>query len=271
MRKDLVDLSRAETEALACVRLSTAAHLVALAAEADPGLRALALKRPFAFALSAPGLPAARVSARGGSIRAWSGGEAVPAGAGRLSLVLRFASPRAAARVLGGGGGMPLPLILGSGAFAALAFFRAAAARVPTMLKDSGVEQAVKARLLAEAALRGLAEVAARDPGIEERLHHVPDGSVAVEVVGSFSIGLTKCGRAMEVLRKAPESPNARLSFRDARAAVAVFSGSRAAVVALGASEVTVRGLLPLVQGLFAVLDRLGAYLAVDSKGGRDE
>jgi hypothetical protein len=125
--------------------------------------------------------------------------------------------------------------------------------------------------MLAEAALRGLAEVAARDPGIEERLRHVPDGSTAVEVAGVFAIGLRKTGRRIEVLGQEPESPNARLGFRDSAAAVAVFSGERPAVVALGAGEVTIRGFLPLIQGLFAVLDRLGAYLAVDSKGGRHE
>lgn len=270
MTNRLDELSRDEALTLAGIRLSTTAHLVALAAEADPGLRARALRRPFGLALSAPGLPVACVSTRGDSVRAWSGGGPRPAGAGFPSLVLRFASPRAAARTLGGGGGMPLPLILGPGAFAALAFFREAAARIPSMLKDSALDPAVKARLLAEAALRGLAEVAARDPGIEQRLHHMPDGSVAVEVEGAFAIGLRKSGRRIEVLGSAPESPDARLSFRDATSAVAVFSGARPAVVALGASEVRVRGLLPLVQGLFAILDRLGAYLAVDSKGGQE-
>jgi hypothetical protein len=266
LRSNIYELTRDEVSTLAGVRLATTAHLVALAAEADPDLRVLAFKRPFALALSAPRLPAACVSTRGGAVRAWSGGERRPEGAGRASLVLRFASPRAAARILGGGRGMPLPIPLGPGAFAALSFFRAAAARVPILLKDPATDDSLKARLLAEAALRGLAEVAARDPGIEERLHHVPDGAAAVEVVGAFSLGLRKSGRRIEVLESAPVSPNARLSFRDAAAAVAVFSGARPAVVALGASEVTIRGFLPLIQGLFAVLDRLGDYLAVDSK-----
>jgi hypothetical protein len=136
------------------------------------------------------------------------------------------------------------------------------------MLEDPSIDSAVKARLYAEAALRGLAEVAARDPGVEERLRHAPDGSVAVEAVGAFAMGLRKSGRRIELLPAAPESPNARLIFRDAETVVAVFSGARPAVVALGASELSIRGFLPLVQGLFAVLDRLGDYLAVEAKGG---
>jgi hypothetical protein len=89
-----------------------------------------------------------------------------------------------------------------------------------------------------------------------------------VEAPGAFSLGLRKTGRRIEILGTAPQSPNARLSFRDAASAVAVFSGARPAIVALGAGEVSVYGFLPLVQGLFAVLDRLGDYLAVNSKGG---
>jgi len=43
-----------------------------------------------------------------------------------------------------------------------------------------------------------------------------------------------------------------------------VLSGKRQAVVALGSGEVHIEGLLPLVQGLFAVLDRLSWYLGVE-------
>jgi hypothetical protein len=243
---------------------------MALASRGDEALRAAAAL-PFTVALKAPGIPEAGITTRRGEVRAWSGGERRPIGAGLASLVLRFPSPRAAARVLGGGGGMPIPIPLGPGAFAALRFFRAAAARVPALIKDPATDPSLKARMLCEAALRGLAQVAALDPGIEERLHHVPDGSAAIEVAGSFSIGLEKRGRAVEILGTAPVSPNARLAFRDAAAAIAVFSGARPAVVALGASELRLTGYLPLVQGLFAVLDRLGDYLAVDAKGDRHE
>ncbi len=263
MEKHVDRLSKGEAATLAGIRLATTAHLVAIAAEADPALRAMAPKRPFALVLSAPGLPSVGVSARGGRFRAWSRSSADRGGRGWPSIILRFTSRGSAARALGGGKGMPLPLPLGLGAPAALAFFRAAASRVPAILKDGAADPPLKARLLTEAALRGLAEVAALDEGLEERLAHVPDGSVAVEAGEAFSIGLRKTGRRIEVLDAAPTSPNARLKFRDADAAVAVFSGARPAVLALGSGEVAISGLLPLIQGLFAVLDRLGEYMAV--------
>jgi len=54
------------------------------------------------------------------------------------------------------------------------------------------------------------------------------------------------------------------LSFAHYRSAIDVLSGKRQAVVALGSGEVRIEGLLPLVQGLFAVLDRLSWYLGVE-------
>lgn len=259
-------LSSEETEVLAGVRLATTVHSMALASRSDPYLRAKALAKPFSLVLSAPGLAAAGISTRGGAIRAWSGGAPPRFNGGYPSLVLRFSSPRSAARTLGGGGGLPLPIPLGPGALAALSYFRAAAARVPVLLRESGTDPGLKAAVLAEAALRGLAAVASSDSSLDERMAHVPDGSVAVEAAGAFSIGLVKSGRRIEILEAAPERPNARLLFRDAAAAIAVLTGARQAVVALGAREVTIGGLLPLVQGLFAVLDRLGAYMAVKNE-----
>jgi hypothetical protein len=263
MQKYLNLLSRPEAATLARIRLATTVHLVALAAEAVPELRSQSFARPFSLLLSAPGLPGAGISSRVGAIRSWSDNAKAAPRALPLSLILRFASPRSAARVLGGGSGIPFPLLLGQGAFAALAFFRAAAARLPLLLRDPATPQALRARLLAEAALRGLAVVAASDDSLAERLAHVPDGSVAVEAPGAFSIGLAKSGKRIEIAEAAPARPNARLAFRDAACAVAVFSGARPAVVALGCGEVSIQGLLPLVQGLFAVLDRLGAYMGV--------
>jgi hypothetical protein len=116
------------------------------------------------------------------------------------------------------------------------------------------------------AALRGLAAVGSSDPALAERLSHVPDGSVAVTAPGSFSLGVVKRGAGITATGAAPEPPSARLAFADPASALAVLSGRRAAVVALGAGEVTVTGLLPLVQGMFGVLDRLGEYLAVGVK-----
>jgi hypothetical protein len=101
------------------------------------------------------------------------------------------------------------------------------------------------------------------DPALRERLAHLPSGRVAVLCAGVFALGIEKTGDGLSYLDAAPESPNARLAFRDAAAAVEVLGGARPAVLALADGGVTIGGYLPVIQGLFAVLDRLGEYMAV--------
>ena len=77
--------------------------------------------------------------------------------------------------------------------------------------------------------------------------------------------GRTKAARA-DAVRIDAARTDAILAFRDPEAAVAVLSGKKSAVTALGACEASIRGLVPLVQSLFAVLDRASRYLAVQAE-----
>ncbi len=163
---------------------------------------------------------------------------------------------------------MPIPIPSGPGAFAALRWFRAAAPRAAAALSDAALPLAARARLAATAAVRGLAAVGTADPWLADRLAHVPDGSAALVAAGSFSLGIRKSSRRIEAFDEAPERPSACLEFSSPEAALAVLSGRRPAVVALGSGEVILRGLLPLVQGLFGVMDRLSDLLAVRASAG---
>ncbi len=255
---------------MARLRMEVAAHLAAAATGVDPTL-AGAARRPFLLKLSCPGIPPAFVACRGGSdghppnLRAFSGGERPR---GFVSLTLRFTSPRACAKALSGGGGTPIPLPGAPGAFAALRWFRAAAPRAGAALSDTAIPIAARARLAATAAVYGLAAVGSADPWLADRLAHVPDGTAAVVVEGAFSMAVRKSGRSIAAFDEAPERPSARLEFAGPEAALAVLSGKRPAVVALGSGEVVIRGLLPLVQGLFGVMDRLSDLLAVRASVG---
>jgi len=270
LRATIDELSAAEVRVLARLRLEMAAHLAAAATEVDPSLAELA-RRPFLLRISCPGCPPAFVACRPGgsprrlSVTASSGGERP---AGHVSLTLRFLSPSACAKALSGAGGIPIPVPGGPGAGAALRWFRGAASRAAALIADPSFPIAARARLMAVAAVRGLAAVGTADAWLAERLAHVPDGSVAVVADGSFSLGLRKRGGLITASDASPERPDARLEFAGPEAALAVLSGKRQAVVALGAGEVSIRGLLPLVQGLFGVLDRLAHYLGVGSAKG---
>jgi hypothetical protein len=254
MEKSLEKLGPAELEVLARVKIAAVSRLAAASASSLPGL--VDSRGSFSLRLSAPGI-------RGPLVRCRGAGPVEVAGGGRCSLFLRFPSPSCAALALSGGSAPAIPFFLAPGAFRALSFFRAAASGAQALLAAPGTPAELRARLLATAALAGLAEVASSDHAIAERMAHVPDGSVAVEAPGAFSLGLEKRGPRVLVLEAAPVSPNARLSFRDASSAVAVFTGKLPAPIALASGGVAIHGLLPLVQGLFTALDRLGEYLAV--------
>ncbi len=263
-----------ELAVLARLRLAVTARLCSLAGNEDAGSRpARGGLRSFTLGLSASGVPAVHVRNEAGRFEAFTGG----AGPGGLdSLRLLFGPPDRCARILLGGRGTPLPLFCGPGAFEALAWFRAASARLPRLLADAATPVEFRARLLATAAVAGLAEVGSADPWLADRLDHAPDGTVLVECPSCFAYRVAKAGRGLRVLdgpagakgtAEAEGVANARLTFRDAATAVAVFSGARPAILSLAGGEVRISGLVPLVQGLFAVLDRLGAYMAVTIDG----
>jgi len=156
-------------------------------------------------------------------------------------------------------------------------FFRKASSRATELLRAPDTAEATSARLLLAATLYGL-EAIAGESYLERRMQIVPDGVVGVRA-GEIAFWVAKQGRKIHVQRDAqpgdtspgdvlPEDappavaansprPDALLSFAGYRSAIDVLSGKRQAVVALGSGEVHIEGLLPLVQGLFAVLDRL--------------
>jgi len=260
MKKSLDDLSAEELHVLARIKCAVTANVISAAAALGCFNVPARGSTPFCLALKAPGCDPAYICFDGKDVKAFSGG-ARPSTRGR-SLILRFSSARSAVSVLSGGGGTVLPIPVGRGAFAALRFFRQGASKAPLLISDPATPQNLKAHLLAAAALYGVSQ-AATDPGLAERLSEVPDGIASVEAPGSFSYSLEKRGTAVRVLDEVSENPQVRLIFKDPSAAVAVFTGRRPAVIALGSGEVVMEGLLPLIQGLFSVLDRLSEYLAV--------
>jgi len=255
MNTSLNDLSAEDLGHLARIRISLTARLVAAASRLDPELGLLCSK-PFSLGLGALGLSGpVRIVCAGGSAR-------VVPGARPASGWLIFTSAGACARALSGGKGAVLPLPLAPSFARALKFFRTAARRAPALLRDASVPAKTKAPLLLEATLAGL-EAVCHDPYLFPRLDHIPDGIELIRAGGAAG-AIEKRGRSMRMLDEIPrERPSAVLSFRDEDTAVKVLSGKRQAVVALGLGEVRIEGLLPLVQGLFGVMDRFSWYLDV--------
>jgi hypothetical protein len=260
MKTNFAHLSPEEKSIVARLKASLALHLVEEASASDAGLQTIcppggvSMKLGIRGAGPALGLQVAQIS---------------PTPPGRPSLLLFFPNTEAAVRVLSGAKGTVIPVPLGAGAFAALAFFRKASGRATELLRAPETSEATRARLLLAATLYGL-EAIAGESYLERRMQIVPDGVVGVRA-GEIAYRVTKRGRTIQIqnnVAPAPASdsprPDALLSFAGYRSAIDVLSGKRQAVVALGSGEVHIEGLLPLVQGLFAVLDRLSWYLGVE-------
>lgn len=263
MRKEAEGLGRDELLVLARLRLSAAAALAVVAGGALEELRPRG--RAFSLVLASGSLRSPRIEWDGETLRLAEEEPGLP----RLppSLTLSFGEPLRALRILAGGRGSPLPLPAGPGALAAATWFAAAGKRLGGLLTEAATPLPLRARLLAEAALRGLVEVGSHDPWLAERLAHAPSGSLAFECPGAFSLGLEKGPEGLRALGEQVR-PSARLSFADPATAVEVLGGRLPAVLALAEGRVRIGGLLPLVQALFAVLDRLGDYTAVDLSPG---
>lgn len=268
MNKSYGDLGGEELRVLAGIRLSMVARLCEAVAAQASGTNPETSSRDFSLGFGVPGTGlSARLARRDGTVRAWftsTSGEKAPWSA--TSGFLLFPGSLACAKALSGGKGAILPVPLSPSFAAGLSFFRAAARRAPELLAAPATSPEVKAELLLAATLGGLAAAAA-DPYLAPRLDHFPDGIVEIACGEKQGRGLGKRGRSIRILDAPaapfPDTPSAVLRFASAEAAVAVLSGKRPAVVALGSGEVSIHGLLPLVQGLFAVLDRLSWYLAL--------
>jgi len=267
-------LSKEEKGILARLKAWLALQLAAEAFRGDEGLRKMcpaggvSLKLAMWGAGGGAGVRGATAAGRGAGRRregtemqfVVKNGIARVCSGGWPQVVLFFPGAASAVRVLSGNTGAVVPVPLGLGAFKALAFFRKATGRATELLHAAETPEIVRARLLLAATLHGL-EVVAGDSYLARRMEIIPEGMVAVRA-GEIEYFVEKRGNAIHVI-EAVQNPDAVLSFVDFRSVIDVLSGKRQAVVALGSGEVRIEGLLPLVQGLFAVLDRLSWYLGV--------
>ncbi|MHB0855375.1 MAG: hypothetical protein ACYC1H_09260 [Rectinema subterraneum] len=253
MKTAILQLSKEERAILARLKAWLALQLAAEAFRRDAALREVCPAGGIALKLAIRGVGAGmQLVVKNGIARVYS--------VGWPQLVLFFPGSASAIRVLSGSKGTAVPLPLRPGAFKALGFFRKASSRATELLRGAETPEDVRARLLLAATLYGL-EVVAGDSYLARRMQIIPDGVVAVRA-GEIEYFVEKRGNAIHVI-EAQRHPDAVLSFADYRSAIDVLSGKRQAVVALGSGEVRIEGLLPLVQGLFAVLDRLSWYLGV--------
>lgn len=160
---------------------------------------------------------------------------------------------------------IPLP---GSFRFASVArIFKLLASRIPLYLggEEGKKNKEFQTLLMLEAALMGVVQVANYDPYVQTRKRKMSDGIIEVYIEDK-----PEWTRYVEIdygrfyLRKScDEKPSARLIFQDKETAHAIFSNKVRAMSALGDGRIRIRGRLPLIQGLFPLLDRFSWLMSV--------
>ncbi|HOO57418.1 MAG TPA: hypothetical protein PLN69_11380 [bacterium] len=118
-------------------------------------------------------------------------------------------------------------------------------------------------KLLMLAALRGAIEVAENDPHMAEIAETIPSGTIQMRILeGGSSAYVIQGEEGLSYgLGEAPVAPDAIMEFKNPDVALGVFQGTTDSMAALGAGDIRIRGLIPMVDNFNALLDGLTKYL----------
>ena len=171
--------------------------------------------------------------------------------------------------VLSGEKGRILPLPNGTAFLSALKAFQSCAGAVakamdfvPEKQDAEGLNK--KTPLLLTAALRGVCEVYNYDHWLKIKSSHIPAGKIGVSVSDNPEIGgviTVGKGQMSLDLHEDKEKVNAQLIFKTTELCYQVLTGATPAMGAVGDSRLMLKGRLPMIQGLFPLLDRFGELM----------
>ena len=113
------------------------------------------------------------------------------------------------------------------------------------------------------AAVRALKEVGENDPHVIDVTAHLPNGVAELRVAPDGPVAHIRVANGVITPDVGPaENPNAVMEFKDIATANALFNDQIDAMAALGSMDVRIEGMVPLIDGMNAILDRVGTYLS---------
>lgn len=127
-------------------------------------------------------------------------------------------------------------------------------------LPDEHKAFVVKMKLYA--AVRALKEVGENDPHAMSYAQNLPNGTAELRIVNGPAAHITvrngiiypKMGKASQV--------NALMEFANTEIAGAVFDDQIDAMAAIGTGDIKLEGMIPMVDNMNAILDRVSTYLS---------
>ena len=237
--------------------LATLPELVRLAPEAH----AIALRdpRPTSIGFAVRGGPRSVLTFRDGMVEHRAGSAAA-------TILLPFTSPAAFTKVIDGAA-QPIPVTGLHRITFLLKVFAPLATLLGRYLKPSEADLADPAFreastiLTLHTATAAVAQVANHDVSGQFSAHLVPDGDVVLEVLGSVSYTLRVADHHFTFVPQATASPRAALTFADLDVAGRLLTGEASAMACICDGSMSMRGMLPMVDNVNRILDRVGQYL----------
>lgn len=160
---------------------------------------------------------------------------------------------------------IPIPGFWSTGK--ALKSFKALASRLAEFLGGEAGKnnRDLQTELLLEAAMMGVCQVGNHDEYVAPRIGRMGTGIVKVEVGGAEQLTrfIQIKDRKFNLCDTCQDEPSACLTFQDQETARAILTGNLKAMSALGDSRVKIRGRLPLIQGIFPLMDRFSYIMSI--------
>lgn len=245
----------------ACLNVGAVLQNLETLPQVDPEMGRLCATWDVAVQFSVRSGPKAYVAFKGGTVRHGLGVYRKPA------IKLYFISPKHL-NAMFDGPGLPIPLK----GFSRLEFlkneFSKLTARLTQYLKPgpevevTGDFLIARTTMLLHTAMYAAQILSEMDDISRTVASHTPDGTLQVEVGpdGPYAHAVFSGGR-LRVGKGPIEKPSARMIFPEVATAHALFSGTLDSFQAIGAGDLVLYGLIPLVDNLGLIFDRIERYM----------
>ena len=107
-----------------------------------------------------------------------------------------------------------------------------------------------------------ISEIGNHDKIGKESAKYIDDGIICMSIKGGPSVGICVKHHRLHTVKHTPKNPQAYMEFENFQTARALFEGKKNAMECIGKGEVRVGGMLPMVDNMNRILDRVGLYLS---------
>lgn len=91
---------------------------------------------------------------------------------------------------------------------------------------------------------------------------HIVDGDIMMSIKGGPKATIRAKNGHLVTLKKAPEDPRAIMEFGSMKLANQLFNGQVNAIAQIGEGNITMNGMINMLDNMNRILDRVGLYLA---------